>query len=119
MSVYTFFIETNSDARSVGVSFGYRTLFSTFDETFGFVSGYSFFRIPFDFSGSITRAQLIASSGTDLSPILSYTKGESSETSFFVGAVIPHRVNLSLGRFSYFFNNGGENVLTPSFAISY
>jgi hypothetical protein len=117
VSVYTLFIEINSDASSVGVSFGYRTLFSTFDETFGFVSGYSFFRIPFDFSGVITRAQLIASSGTDLSPILSYTKGETSETSFSVGAVIPHRVNLSLGRFSYFFNNGGENVLTPSFAL--
>lgn len=117
VSVYTLFIEINSDASSVGVSFGYRTLFSTFDKTFGFVSGYSFFRIPFDFSGVITRAQLIASSGTDLSPILSYTKGESSEASFSVGAVIPHRVNLSLGRFSYFFNNGGENVLTPSFAL--
>jgi hypothetical protein len=117
VSVYTLFVETNPDASGVGTSFGYRTLFSTFDKTFGFISGYSFFRIPFDFSGSITRAQLIASSGTDLSPTLSYTKGESSETFFSVGAVIPHRVNLSLGRFSYFFNNGGENVLTPSFAL--
>lgn len=117
VSVYTLFVEINSDAGSVGTSFGYRTLFSTFDETFGFVSGFSFFRIPFDFSGNITYAQLIASSGTDLSPILSYTKGESSETSFSVGAVIPHRVKLSLGRFSYFFNNGGENVLTPSFSL--
>ena len=117
VSVYTLFIEVNSDTNSVGTSFGYRTLYSTFDESFGFISGYSFFRIPFDFSGVITRAQLIASSGTDLSPILSYTKGESSETSFSVGAVIPHRVKLSLGRFSYFFNNGGENVLTPSFSL--
>lgn len=117
VSVYTIFVEINSDTSSVGTSFGYRTLFSTFHESVGFVSGYSFFRIPFDFSGIITRAQLIASSGTDLSPILSYTKGESSEASFFVGTVIPHRVNLSLGRFSYFFNNGGENVLTPSFAL--
>lgn len=117
VSVYTLFVEINSDASGVGTSFGYRTLYSTFDKTFGFISGYSFFRIPFDFSGSITRAQIIASSGTDLSPILSYTKGESSETSFSVGAVIPHRVNLSLGRFSYFFNNGGENVSTPSFAL--
>lgn len=117
VSVYTFFIEMNSDTSSVGASFGYRTLFSTFDETFGFISGYSFFRIPFDFSGSITSVQLIASSGTDLSPTLSYTKGESGESSFSVGAVIPHRVNLSRGRFSYFFNNGGETVLTPSFAL--
>lgn len=117
VSVYTLFVEINSDASSVGTSFGYRTLFSTFDKAFGIVSGYSFFRIPFDFSGSITHAQLIASSGTDLSPFLSYTKGELSETSFSVGAVIPHRINLSLGRFSYFFNNGGENVLTPSFAL--
>ena len=90
VSVYTLFIEINSDASSVGTSFGYRASFSTFDETFGFISGYSFFRIPFDFSGAITRAQLIASSGTDLSPTLSYTKGESSEISFSVGAVIPH-----------------------------
>ena len=117
VSVYTLFVEINSDTSGVGTSFGYRTLFSTFDEALGFIAGYSFFRIPFDFSGNITRAQLIASSGTDLSPILSYTKGESSETFFSVGAVIPHRVKLSLGRFSYFFNNGGENVLTPSFAL--
>ena len=31
VSVYTLFIEIKSDTRSVGASFGYRTLFSTFD----------------------------------------------------------------------------------------
>lgn len=117
VSVYTLFVEIDSDTSSVGTSFGYRSLFSTFNETSGFVSGYSFFRIPFDFSGRITHDQLIASSGTDLSQTLSYTKGELSESSFSVGVVIPHRVKLSLGRFTYFFNNDGKNVLTPSFAL--
>lgn len=117
VSTYTIFIALNSDSSVVGDTFGYRSQFCTFDSTFGLVKGFSFYSIPFDFSGSIGFQQLVASGGQDLSPILSYDKSELGPTSFSVGSIIPHRVKLSRGRFSYFFNNGGETVLTPSFAL--
>lgn len=117
VSTYTIFIAFDSASNTVGGSFGYRSQFCTFDTTFGFVTGYSFYSIPFDFTGPIGFQQLVSNAGQDLSPILSYDKSEVGPTSFSVGAVIPHRVKLSLSRFSYFFNNGGETVLTPSFSL--
>lgn len=117
VTFYTIFLEVHEDTKTLGGSFGYRSVSIINDTTVGQVSGFSFYRIPFDFEGPITRAQLIAEGGTNPSSVLSYSKGDSGVKSYAIASQIPHRVKLNLNRLSYYFDNGGQNTSTPSFSL--
>lgn len=117
VTVYTLFLQVNTDTKTLGGSFGYRSVNIINDNTMGQVSGYTFYRIPFDFEGPITRAQLIAEGGINTSSVLSYSKGDSGINNYAVASQIPHRVHLNLNRLTYYFDNNGQNVSTPSFSL--
>ena len=118
-SVYTLFVEINETYNTVGSFFGVRTSFSAVSTTIGNVFGTTFYRVPFDFSGKVSNAEVLSSLGNDLSVVPSFTAGTPSASSFSIGSVIPHKVRVDLGRLYYYFNFSGSEGTVPTFLFEF
>lgn len=116
---YSLFIEVNELNNTVGSSFGVRTSFSAVSTTIGNVFGTTFYRVPFDFSGKISGAQIVSSLGNDLSVVPSFTAGSPNISSFSIGSVIPHKIRTGLGRLYYYFNFAGADGTVPTFDFEF
>lgn len=119
ISVYTLFVEINETDNTVGSFFGVRTSFSAVSTTVGNVFGTTFYRVPFDFSGNISNAEVLSTLGNDLSVVPSFTAGSPSVSSFSIGSVIPHKVRVNLGRLYYYFNFSGSEGTVPTFVFEF
>ncbi len=118
-TVYSLFIEVNETNNTVGMSFGVRTSFSAISSSIGNVFGATFYRVPFDFSGKISNAEVLSSLGNDLSVVPSFTAGSPNVSSFSIGSVIPHKIKANLGRFYYYFNIAGADGVVPTFDFEF
>lgn len=118
-TLYSLFVEVNELNNTVGVSFGVRTSFSAISSTVGNVFGTTFYRVPFDFSGKISEAEVLSSLGNDLSSVPSFTAGSPNISSFSIGSVIPHKIRTNLGRLYYYFNFAGTDGNVPTFDFEF
>lgn len=118
-TVYSLFLEVDGTNNVVGSFFGLRTSFSAVSTTVGNVFGSTFYRVPFDFSGNVSDSEVLSSSGNDLSVVPTFTAGTPNISSFSIGSIIPHKVAVSLGRLSYFFNFSGAEGTVPTFSFEF